>query len=76
MRRGSTGKWLIQLVSALSLGGCLPDSFAGYTYRAEVGYYESDKQTWYVGPDTTREQCQSEAEGAPLRTTNTQSLKA
>src|SRR5215208_3000473 len=28
-----------------------PSSLGGYTYRAEVGYCEGDKQTWFVGTD-------------------------
>jgi hypothetical protein len=32
-----------------------------YTYRAEVGYYQNGQQTWYVGSDTTHDQCISDA---------------
>jgi hypothetical protein len=32
-----------------------------YTYRSEVGYYLEGQPTWYVGIDTTRDKCTSEA---------------
>jgi hypothetical protein len=47
------------LVVFCGLAGC--DWFEAYTYRAEVGYYESGQQAWYVGADKTREACTSEA---------------
>lgn len=35
--------------------------FESYTYRAEIGYYEADRQEWFVGSDKSREECTSEA---------------
>ena len=40
-----------------------PEFLTKYTYRAEVGYYEGDKQAWYVGPDKSYDACISEAQG-------------
>jgi hypothetical protein len=47
------------------LTGCdqLPSAVGGYTYRAEVGYYEGTQQAWYVGRDKSREDCVAEATG-------------
>jgi hypothetical protein len=47
----------VLLAAALLISGC----WQGYTYRAEVGYYEGGEQRWYVGPDQSRDECQSSA---------------
>ena len=54
-RRGA-----IVCVLACLVGACdmLPGS---YTYKAEVGYYNDGKETWYVGEDKSYDACMSEA---------------
>lgn len=51
------------VLTAITMAACdqIPATLGGYTYRAEVGYYEGDKQTWFVGSDKSREACISEA---------------
>jgi hypothetical protein len=54
---------VLGFTAVLMLTACdnVPSSLGGYTYRAEIGYYEGDKQTWFVGTDKSREACISEA---------------
>ncbi len=56
---------MIGIAAALALGlaGCdqISNTLGIYTYRAEVGYYENDKEAWFVGRDKSREACISEA---------------
>ena len=47
----------IFLVGALSACG------QGKDYRAEVGYHDGNKEEWWFGSDTTRENCTAEAIG-------------
>ena len=58
------------------LTGCdnVPAGLGGYTYRAEVGYYENDRETWFVGTDKSVSECQSEAV-ARFNTINRESPK-
>jgi hypothetical protein len=39
----------------------LPSWAGGYTYKAEVGYYQDGTQAWFVGENTSREKCIQEA---------------
>jgi hypothetical protein len=39
----------------------VPSSLGGYTYRAEVGYYENGQQAWFVGGDLPYDRCIDEA---------------
>ena len=37
------------------------ETFQGYTYKAEVGYYTGQRQDWYVGADKSKDACLAEA---------------
>jgi hypothetical protein len=56
-RKRKVLKWLLAGGALYALFGCYPAE----KYRAEVGYYEGDKERWQFGSDTTREQCTNEA---------------
>ena len=53
----------IVIVVLIFLAACdyAPSFLGGYTYRAEVGYHENGKETWFVGTDKSRDDCTSEA---------------
>jgi hypothetical protein len=55
--------YLIAVALASALTGCdqVSDAVGIYKYRAEVGYYENDKEVWFVGEDKSRDACVSEA---------------
>ena len=52
---------LIAALTGVTACDYVPPFLGGYTYRAEVGYYEDGKQTWFVGIDKSRDACISEA---------------
>lgn len=52
-------KWLpAMLIGFMVLASC---DESAEQYRAEVGYYAGEKEHWWFGSDTSREQCTNEA---------------